>query len=200
MCVAVLAALVARMPKFIPASQPDPPTKPVLALEFPADGEVRRLLASKDAIETATANTNWDSWFIAGYTLLFISFALSHAWPLRLVMIGFALATAAFDLWENEIIGRFIAKPENAVDADVWLPAKLKWFCFFLGVVFVATLFARLGRWWWLAVILIAAPGVIGMVASIAGRRVLIGPVTGAAILAILVAALLLPFVLREHP
>jgi hypothetical protein len=112
-------------------------------------------------------------------------------------MIGVALATAAFDIWENKIIRRFIADPENAQAADIWLPAKLKWFCFFLAVIFMALLFVRLGRWWWFAVLLIAAPAAIGMFASLTGRRVLIDQITGAAILAILVAALLLTFAYR---
>ena len=197
-CMALLGIVVARMPKFRPAAEPDPPTKPVLALELPGRGEVARLLATDDARDSAAANTNWDWWFIAGYTLLFLAFAVNHSWPLRAVTIAVALATAAFDVWENLVIKRFIADPANAVDAAVWLPAKLKWLCFFAAVALVALAFARLGRWWWIAAILIAAPATIGAIASLLGRRVLIDRVTGAAILAIVAAALLLPFARAE--
>ena len=195
-CLALLAIVLTRMPKFTPADPPNPPTKPVLALELPSPGDVAGLLRTEAARTSAAANTRWDYWFIAAYTLLFLSFAFAQSGALRTATIVVALATAALDCWEDSFIFKFIDDPSRPA-SDIWLAAQGKWFCFFLALILIAAVFARAGKWWWIPAILLAAPGLIGAIGALLRQRVVIDRITGPAIVALLLATLLVPFVPR---
>jgi hypothetical protein len=196
---ALLVLVVLRMKPFVPGPEWPREKKPVLALELPYDdGEVRQLLGSCKATMTALQNTRWDYWFIAAYTLLFLSIAPLHQGAWRMGMVLVAVAAAAFDVWEDAVIMKFIAHPDLAVARDVWFPARAKWLCFFAAVMLVAPLFARAGRWWWIAAGLLAACGLAGAVASLVCDRKVIGAVTDPAVAVLAVAVLLLPFVARR--
>jgi hypothetical protein len=197
-----------RIPPFVPATAPNPDTetKPGLALQLPGEGEVPRLLGehakpsvAEQARTTAAANTKADYWFIAAYTLLFLSIALLQPRPMwRVGMIAVVLATAAFDLRENSVIERFIADPAHAVSHDVWLPSQGKWFFFFITALFIAALFIRGAKGWWVVAALLALPALAGVAAALTRNRVLLERVMGPLLLALLVAVLLLPFALRR--
>jgi len=192
-----LVIVVVLTPKFTPAAPPNPSTKPVLALELPRPGEVARLLGSQSAKDSAAANTRWDYGFIAAYTLLFLSFALAGTPAMRVAIGVVALATAAFDYWEDAIIMKFIGNPELPA-SDIWFAGQGKWFCFFLSVTLIALLFARAGKWWWVVAALLAVPGVIGAVAALMRHRLIIDCITLPAIGALILATLLIPFVPRR--
>ncbi|MBV8520264.1 MAG: hypothetical protein JO197_22930 [Acidobacteria bacterium] len=196
-CVALLAIAFACMSKFVPAPTPHPPKKPVLALEVPAsDAEVAALLATKDAQASALANTRWDYWFIAAYTLLFLAMAWQQRdLGLRIAAMVLALAAAAFDVWEDLIIERFIRAPDHAHASEVWFPAQAKWFCIFAGVALTALLFARLGRWWWIAfAIVLIVPALVGAAAAIARIRPLLELTIDPTMELFALAALVWPF------
>ena len=199
-CLGLLIVIVLFTKPFKPGVQPDPPTKPVLALELPGDGEVQKLLSTTEARTTATANTEWDYWFIGGYALLFLSVALLYRVPLRIFLMAVAVGTAAFDVWEDAIIMRFIANPDTAVARSIWLPARGKWLCFFIAVALIAPLFVRAAKWWWVMASLLTVCGLIGAAGALLGKRVMIDRITGPTIVALSAAVLLLPAVSRRAP
>jgi hypothetical protein len=225
----VAAVAASRIPPFDPATRPNPPTKPGLALQLPEEGEVPRLLGvyakpsvaeqarmtaverarapeadciralmAADARTTAAANTKADYWFIAAYTLLFLSIALLHQRPiLRVGMIAVALATAGFDLWENSVIEKFIRDPAHAVSRDVWLPSQGKWFFFFITILFIVALNIRANEWRSTAAVL-ALAALVGIVAALTRNRLLLEYAMGPVLLMLTTAVVLLPFALRK--
>jgi hypothetical protein len=165
------------------------PEKSILTLEIPKDdAELRGLLRSGDAVNRVRANTKWDYAFIVVYTLLFISLAIQMPPMPRAMTIVVAVATAALDVWEDRVIERFLMDPEHAVAAEIWLPARAKWFGFFVAVGLVAVLFQQWPKW---ALVLI---GVAGAVASLLGYRIGISVATDLAILALAVAVIAFTF------
>ena len=179
--------------KFVPPEGWKGDTRPTLALELPQDeAEVQQLLGSEQARDTARASTRWDYAFIAAYTLLFVAFALAHTRGWRVLLILAAAATAAFDVWENAIILRFVDRPELAVAAEVRSAAQAKWLCFFVAVALVAPLFARSAGAWWAMTIALILAGLGGIAATLYGRHEL-GLVAVAASIALALAAVLVP-------
>ena len=173
------------MPKFRPGIPVPKPLRPVLMLELPASNdELDGLLKTTDAPTSAAANTRCDYWFITAYTLLFLSLALFHAWPLRTALFIVAAATASLDLWENAVIWRFIGGARN--HADILFPAYAKWFCFFAALALVALLF-RSG-WWWIVAIVALLPALAGMAGVLLRSRLVIVLATDVAVVALAVA------------
>ena len=181
---AVILAVVV-MPRFNAAVTIRRPEKAILMLELPKDdAELRGLLASPVAVESARANTKWDFGFIAIYTALFLSLGISMPPAPRMAMFIVAIATAAFDVWEDAVILRFLRDPAGGVASEIRFAACAKWFCFFVAVALVAMLFQHWLKW---ALVVI---GAAGAVASLVGYRIGISVASDLAVLALAVAVI----------
>jgi hypothetical protein len=197
-CAVLLTLVYLLQPKFyLPPPSEKRPAGPVLQLPHD-DAELQAVLALPNAQKLTRCSMRWDFGFIGAYTLFFLAFALFQPRPWRVVMIVVTLAAAAFDVWEDVVILRFAADANHARASDVWFPAQAKWVCVFAAMLLGATLFARAGSWWGIAIaIALAVPSLVGIAASLARSRALI-LLASRGLLLLIVAAFVLPRVVKR--